>query len=584
MNNYQQTKLTGLIETLMVLKEYALTDSFLQVTDLEQENAFDEISKEIFTILKDIKSLITEATDYERENLSLFKKELIDKIKSIPKKNRRSSKVEFLKRLVNNLEELEVINAYNIKQKEKTSSHRIIEYLLLEHESSYHFAGFFIRTYPHLINAYNKENYNLLNRIIEKFFAEFKVDGNKTLLYSYFNTIRILLSTNKLKFKKEEIEYAKNLINRNFKSIKNKDLDKDLIKIVKDLKNLLDHYQIKKDYTWLQETFGIDANEYLSKIEIPNFHKQLESSDDFIITIDSDRTVLKDDGFSVHKRADGCYEIKVYVTDPNALLEIDSDLMNHARNRGKNLNRDQHMFPKKFCKSALSLEENIARKVRCYKLVLNANKEVIDFTITKKVIAVSRNLAFSQVDQIINTSTEEKNLNNTLELLLTLKEDLVKNYRPDLKLKDKKIGSQKLVEILMNVTNFQVASYFFKNKLPFVYCKNNTLLPLEALKDADKQFQPLLQELPREPIYAITPGDELRSSVTSPMRRYVDVLANVCEDKFYFENVINEEQKNKFNEWLRQELAYQMRRSRELSDYFALKEEIKDYQNTRRMS
>ena len=68
------------------------------------------------------------------------------------------------------------------------------------------------------------------------------------------------------------------------------------------------------------------------------------------------------------------------------------------------------------------------------------------------------------------------------------------------------------------------------------------------------------------------------------MRRYVDVLANVCEDKFYFENVINEEQKNKFNEWLRQELAYQMRRSRELSDYFALKEEIKDYQNTRRMS
>ena len=136
----------------------------------------------------------------------------------------------------------------------------------------------------------------------------------------------------------------------------------------------------------------------------------------------------------------------------------------------------------------------------------------------------------------------------------------------------------------MNVTNFQVASYFFKNKLPFVYCKNNTLLPLEALKDADKQFQPLLQELPREPIYAITPGDELRSSVTSPMRRYVDVLANVCEDKFYFENVINEEQKNKFNEWLRQELAYQMRRSRELSDYFALKEEIKDYQNTRRMS
>lgn len=31
-----------------------------------------------------------------------------------------------------------------------------------------------------------------------------------------------------LKFKKEEIEYAKNLINRNFKSIKNKDLDKDL--------------------------------------------------------------------------------------------------------------------------------------------------------------------------------------------------------------------------------------------------------------------------------------------------------------------------------------------------------------------
>ena len=351
-------------------------------------------------------------------------------------------------------------------------------------------------------------------------------------------------------------------INRNFNNKLSYEKTQELLE-------LLNKYQITKTIDNLDDVFHVSHFENI-EVKLPNIIKTRELND-YIITIDPDSTCLKDDAISI-KKVDEGYELKVYITDPTGVIPVDSLLMNRARELGMMLEKDNYMFPSNICKKMLSLEQNKTRSVRCYKVIISPNKELASFSISKEAIKVSNNLAYKEVDKIYKSKTSIKELNQTLELLEKTKEFLILDNKKSLIKNNKNIDTQKKIMNIMIYINSCVAEYFYKNNLPFIYCGHcDNLYHFDFLKEEDVLKQ-ILSSLKNDIFYDIKPDTVLYTQVTSPMRRYVDIIANICEDKVYFSKDYDYDE---FSVWLKNELFFQTKRIRELKDYQVLKEEIK---------
>ena len=126
-------------------------------------------------------------------------------------------------------------------------------------------------------------------------------------------------------------------------------------------------------------------------------------------------------------------------------------------------------------------------------------------------------------------------------------------------------NGEKVIESAMVFTNFVVAKHFKENNLPFIYRNHvidermikelndikKNIIKIENSKDYLKYIESVKMIYPKA-IYELECkghfglGIDYYAHVTSPLRRFSDVIASMCLDSFYFENNDNQDElKNK---------------------------------------
>ena len=512
--------------------------------------------------------------------------EVISKIKEVDKSKRFSNeKIVIYKEIANRLENIELNISYNKENINKTSlnNYSIIKHLLIEIKDLTS-SEKVIKENGYLINAYNNENDNIINTLVDLYIKELvnymDQDINYNLCY-YEAVISEILSNKKIKIDKNII---KQNINKCFQLlVENESIQYrkriKMIQWINHLINILEDRNYKVGISTINNLYNINTSFDYAVIEEGKLYYQLCQSKyldidtkDFIISIDDSDNYNRDDAFSISKDNDK-YLLKIYISDPNSLYDMNSLTMQEARNRSQSIylpDRTLEMFPNQTIRNILSLDAGKRRLARVYTYLLGEYGEILDFSIEKRPIIVKRNLSYQEVN---DSFYEQSKITKTLILLRELKDVISNNYNSL-----DEVNSESLIEVLMMFNNINVAKYFKEHNLPlpyryFEYKKQN---PFEGFNQTDENTKKIIKIIKSinstayfssKPLHHDAIDTDYYCYSTSPNRRYADILVNECQDKLYFKNLTDKEY-YLFEEYLNNEINYLNQKNLQLNEYY----------------
>lgn len=512
--------------------------------------------------------------------------EVISKIKEVDKSKRFSNeKIVIYKEIANRLENIELNISYNKENINKTSlnNYSIIKHLLIEIKDLTS-SEKVIKENGYLINAYNNENDNIINTLVDLYIKELVNYMNQDINYNlcyYEAVISEILSNKKIKIDKNII---KQNINKCFQLlVENESIQYrkriKMIQWINHLINILEDRNYKVGISTINNLYNINTSFDYAVIEEGKLYYQLCQSKyldidtkDFIISIDDSDNYNRDDAFSISKDNDK-YLLKIYISDPNSLYDMNSLTMQEARNRSQSIylpDRTLEMFPNQTIRNILSLDAGKRRLARVYTYLLGEYGEILDFSIEKRPIIVKRNLSYQEVN---DSFYEQSKITKTLILLRELKDVISNNYNSL-----DEVNSESLIEVLMMFNNINVAKYFKEHNLPlpyryFEYKKQN---PFEGFNQTDENTKKIIKIIKSinstayfssKPLHHDAINTDYYCYSTSPNRRYADILVNECQDKLYFKNLTDKEY-YLFEEYLNNEINYLNQKNLQLNEYY----------------
>ncbi|MDD3340810.1 MAG: RNB domain-containing ribonuclease [Bacilli bacterium] len=256
---------------------------------------------------------------------------------------------------------------------------------------------------------------------------------------------------------------------------------------------------LKKVHTTLLE----NQEKYVYHIS----QKHQEEGPKNILTIDPLGSPDRDDAISISKQSDGTYQLDLYITDVTTSMSQNYSYKEEAQYRGTSIYFRQFtipMMPTCLANDACSLSEGVPRNVFHYQFLIKENK-VLKFQILKKSIIVSKNLTYEQTDDLLQ-QPDSSPTSSTLQLL----KEFVEN---ELLQNNSEANSHRIVEKTAVFLNQTMAQFFLENGWPGIYTKM-------------KSGQPYMK-------------------ITSPIRRYQDVLHEYVLDCYYFSETKDTEKLNK---------------------------------------
>ncbi|MGN0992571.1 MAG: RNB domain-containing ribonuclease [Bacilli bacterium] len=524
----------------------------------------------------------------EAEKILELRKSIVDTIKSTKKNTRNSHRKYFyLKEIANKLENLEINIAYNIKSEEVMTNYNVIRYIIFDLENIKYTENL-IKNNPYLINAFNLNSENIMSLVVDKYLETIN-SGDK--LYEkicyYDRTLSLLLNS---KFIRIDDEIKDENISKITKMYKNKLVSgksnefitswyKNLINKINDVNYVADEKELNRMYNII-----VPKDERLENTKFIENGK----SDDFIITIDEEINVNKDDAFSVKKLDNGLYNLKVYIADPSSFFSNDSLSMRIARNNAETIyleDKKIDMFHPDTINNYLSLDERKLRNVKIYDFILDKKGNLINFDIQKGSRIVSKNYSYDEFNDlfdICDTKDEEK----LIEDLIVIRNILSNKGLEEVA--EKELGieittAEKLVATFMIYTNNKVAEYFAKNDYPFVYRHytydkpfiDRSILEVVPFEEKEK-YDHFLEEIGKtsnNAVYSLESknhdalGLGYYTHITSPNRRYADIIANNCIDNFCFNNLTDKQIKD-FEKYLKNEVDYLNDRLEGIKNYY----------------
>ncbi len=129
------------------------------------------------------------------------------------------------------------------------------------------------------------------------------------------------------------------------------------------------------------------------------------------VTIDSPSSRDLDDALSCRPTIDGGWELAVHITDPSAFVEIGSRLDREAQKRGTSVYLPRGvvpMFPRRLSEEKMSLLPDRLRPAVTTWVKFNQDLEVEDTEIFASTIRVDRRLSYRQVDQMLESTGEDR--------------------------------------------------------------------------------------------------------------------------------------------------------------------------------
>lgn len=512
---------------------------------------------------------------YDYNKLLKIRQKIIANIKNTPKITRQKTKYIYLKEIANKIENIELNIIYNTNSEETIKNYNIINYIIFN-KQDVNCTENIIEKNPYLINAYSLTTENIIMKTVNKYLEAInglsKKESYKDLCY--FDKVLNLLLTNEI------ICYDEKVINECLKEVEKKinQTNKNKIQVLewyKRLEKILSKQAENIETDSLNKMFNISDEEEPVK-EFNIIIKDEKETGPFIFTIDDEKTTNRDDAISIKEVSPGLNNLRIYISDPGYILKKESPEMKKAKKQGETLylqDKSIEMFSEETIQKHLSLDANKKRAVKVYDYLLSNDGELISFAIQKESIVTDQNYSYQEFNEILRNSSSYKQ-EELIEKLLLLEKILNKQIFEEKEAisvnpnDSSKENSELLITTYMIYNNYKVAEYFAKEKLPFIYrhYSSETNIDQEILKRMSifetKTANKIIDELGKVPGHASYSVNEQNhdglsissySHITSPNRRYADILASECIDKLYFNN-LNDSQIRVFEKYLSREV------------------------------
>lgn len=567
----------------VILLEYL--ESELSSFDYEKNDSYD-ILKQIFKPLSMLEYNSTER-NYIYNKLQdirfIIKELLVNKPKDIDKGNEN---YKILKKCIDRIEILSLSILYNHQKKYSNKKIELAKFIIFEIKNINILKDYFLK-YPYLINFLEEENKEILLNLIYLYIESLKKhikdkkNGYLDELLYYEEALNGILKAPKLKLstplKYELIEILNKEISNSSSEYTLKQKNR-FIFFINMLLFKIEGLEYEYDIESLSYKYDIDLTfNKAVELETSNicFHIKKSNKEDrneYIYTFDKENTKDYDDGLSISYK-DGIYHLGIHIADPLKIIPVNSIVFDEAYHRttsiylpGKTLN----MYPEIFSTDLFSLKEKHYRNVRSYYFDIDAqNGQIINEYFEKKYAFISKNCTYNQFEKILKRGTNDIQLEKAIYYLSKIG-ILLKNYFKfdDLYIEKNRVkdnvtstniigntSGEKVVESAMVFVNHRIAKYFSDRNYPFPY-RNHILNKkyLEELKkyreifkkdssnkDVLAQIDFMMNMYPKSYYESVSRGHNgigvpCYSHVTSPIRRMADNIANICQDKLYFNN------------------------------------------------
>ncbi len=217
---------------------------------------------------------------------------------------------------------------------------------------------------------------------------------------------------------------------------------------------------------------------------------------DIIFTIDGEHTKDMDDAVGIKKLDNGNYELTVSIAAVSHYIKYKSPLWERASYNTTSLymlDGVSHMLHPQVSNGICSLNPNVERLAKTYKMIINPKGKVIDFEILDAVIKSRKKMTYEDVNKILVENTvpegyEEflNDINQMYDLSQIIENRRTKNgalnfdskeitfvlddNKNILDVKTRRQGpAEQIIENFMIITNESVAEYMLNIGIGFVY-------------------------------------------------------------------------------------------------------------------
>lgn len=331
---------------------------------------------------------------------------------------------------------------------------------------------------------------------------------------------------------------------------------------------------------------GLETDEILEKYRIicdlnnqTLILPQKSYLNDNIITIDNNKTYLRDDGLSVFKDGNN-YIVGIHISDAGSLIVPKSKVDNDALNNFKCMfligGLSTRLFNKNL-ENKLSLNEDEIKKILTLYVVIDNTGIIKDYYITENNSIIYKNLTYNETEQIIENPINDE-ISKSIHLLYDIASILENkniskleywNMKKDANII--KLKSDTIVRELMVLYNNLLAQITHDNNIPYTYRVQNTEYISKLIQDKNIMINDYTEHLIRKIYlpskYSTIPGHhnglniDIYSPSADPLRRYPDLYNQYLLHAFYFKDLEYD-----FNEKYHENLInYFNQRSEELS-------------------
>lgn len=500
--------------------------------------------------------------------------------------SKNSAHFQFLKNLIDNLETVSLSLLYDYVDKYDGSKYDFINFLVFEVKRINLFEDA-LKRFPHIVNFETKEKKPLIDSVIEKYLEELSIyTENKELntideVIYYDEILKLLFSSKELDFnvveKRKWLSRINNLLN-NVDNSKFNNLTKqkyifflnDLCNSIQGINNFdLEYLKYKYDVkSGFNQSINIECQRLIQNDKVDNKRKFID--DEIILTFDGEGAKEIDDALSIKILDNGNYLLGVHIADPSYFVSNNSIIYDEAKRRTTSIylsDMTVPMFPSPISSNFASLLEGKRRPATSYYYELSKDGEVIDFKFYKSYIQIYKNMTYHEFNVILEHGCQDLNIYESIIKLSNIQPLLSRYYHVDPfyekvnrssnNITDTNIIgrslSEKVVEGAMIFNNHMVASYFFNRGLPFIYrvhainseemAKIDQFSKSISLEEKDSKYSKyigIIKNIYPKAIYSLENNGHFGlnlssySHITSPLRRFPDVVARECLERLYF--------------------------------------------------
>ena len=279
--------------------------------------------------------------------------------------------------------------------------------------------------------------------------------------------------------------------------------------------------------------------------------------DEQIITIDGEKTKLRDDAISVRKDGNN-YVVGIHIADASYIVKPFSNEDLVAQNNYKCIYMPDGSVRllSPILEQTLTLDERKPKSVISMYIIIDNNGNIIDYYITENVINVSNNLSYNQSNELFNHFDD-----STSDILIKLYEVacLLESNNPNKKtywykkdnssLEKKMVNSKsdKIIAELMVLYNRLIATIMCNESLPYVYRIQDPSYIQSLIKkmniEVDDSTQKTIDEIYMDSKYSTQPRYHnglhipIYSHSTDSLRRYPDMYNLYLLHTFYFKDM-----------------------------------------------